>query len=243
MLLSGTHASTEKRIRFLAEAEAIARLQHPGIVRVYQVAEHEGVPFLVLEYVAGGNLAQKVGSRPLPAREAAELVKTLARTVAHAHDQGIIHRDLKPANVLMTTEGQPRISDFGLAKQERAELTASGDVLGTPSYMAPEQAQGSVRLVGPATDIYALGAILYELVTGRPPFLAATVLETLEQVRPASLSRRESSFPKSRATSTPFASSVWRRIEHGAMPVRSNSPKTCSASATDDRSSLDPSAG
>jgi WD40 repeat protein len=183
MLLSGTHASTEKRIRFLAEAEAIARLQHPGIVRVYQVAEHEGVPFLVLEYLAGGNLAQKVGGRPLPAQEAAELVKALARAVAHAHGQGIIHRDLKPANVLLTPEGQPRISDFGLARQEQAELTASGDILGTPAYMAPEQAQGSVRLVGPATDIYALGAILYELVTGRPPFLAATVLETLEQVR------------------------------------------------------------
>jgi eukaryotic-like serine/threonine-protein kinase len=183
MLLSGAHASTERRMRFLAEAEAIARLQHPGIVRVYQVAEHEGVPFLVLEYVGGGNLAQKVGGRPLPAREAAELVQTLARAVAHAHGQGIIHRDLKPSNVLLTTEGQPRISDFGLAKQEQAALTASGDVLGTPSYMAPEQAQGSVRLVGPVTDIYALGAILYELLTGRPPFLAATVLETLEQVR------------------------------------------------------------
>jgi WD40 repeat protein/tRNA A-37 threonylcarbamoyl transferase component Bud32 len=182
MLLYGAYASTEKRIRLLAEAEAVARLQHPGIVPVYEVAEHEGVPFLVLEYVPGGNLAQKINGRPLPARQAAEIVVVLARAIAHAHQEGIIHRDLKPANVLLTTGGQPRISDFGLAKQEQAELTASGDVLGTPSYMAPEQARGSVRLVGPATDIYALGAILYELLTGRPPFLAATVLETLEQV-------------------------------------------------------------
>jgi WD40 repeat protein len=194
MLLFGASASTERRLRFLAEADAVARLQHPGIVQIYEVGEHEGLLFLVLEYMDGGSLAQKLAGKPLPAREAAELVEVLAWAVQHAHSHGVIHRDLKPANILLAARrgpdvesrllaSYPKISDFGLAKQERSNLTANGDMLGTPSYMAPEQATGAVKEVGPAADIYGLGGILYELLTGRPPFVAESVLETLQQVR------------------------------------------------------------
>jgi formylglycine-generating enzyme required for sulfatase activity len=189
MLSHGGHVPTERRARFLAEADAIARLQHPHIVEIYQVGQHADMPFLALEYLAGGTLANRLGGRPLPIRQAAALVETLARAVQYAHERGVIHRDLKPANILLQNLAvsvadsfSPKITDFGLAKYERPDLTATGDVLGTPSYMAPEQAGGS-REVGPSVDIYALGALLYELLTGRPPFRAATVLETLEQVR------------------------------------------------------------
>jgi WD40 repeat protein/tRNA A-37 threonylcarbamoyl transferase component Bud32 len=183
MILAGRHADPEQRARFLAEADAIARLQHPGIVSVYEVGEHQGLPFLALELVGGGNLAARLAGRPQPPGPAAALVEALARAVQHAHEQGVIHRDLKPSNVLLGSDGQPRVSDFGLARHERPELTATGAVLGTPGYMAPEQAAGAGRAVGPAADVYSLGAILYELLTGRPPFQAATPLETLEQVR------------------------------------------------------------
>jgi WD40 repeat protein/tRNA A-37 threonylcarbamoyl transferase component Bud32 len=181
MILSGSHTGAAERARFLAEADAIARLRHPNIVQIYEVGQHDGLPFLSLEYVSGGSLAQKVRG-PQPAHEAAALVETLARAMQHAHDHGVVHRDLKPANILLTAEGAPKVTDFGLAKQERPELTATGAVVGTPSYMAPEQAVGDNRAVGPAADVYALGAILYECLTGRPPFQGATVLDTLEQV-------------------------------------------------------------
>ena len=118
-------------------------MQHPGIVQVHEVGEHDGLPFLSLEYLAGGSLAERVRGQPQPPRPAAELVEQVARAVHHAHQQGIVHRDLKPGNILLTAEGQPKVSDFGLAKQERPELTATGAVLGTPSYMAPEQAEGT----------------------------------------------------------------------------------------------------
>jgi WD40 repeat protein/Flp pilus assembly protein TadD len=184
MILAGGHASPEALARFRVEAEAIARLQHPGIVQIYEVGEREGYPFLSLEFVEGGNLDRKVNGTPQPARQAAALVETLARAVQAAHQKGIVHRDLKPANVLLTAEGAPKITDFGLAKQldgERGQ-TQSGAILGTPSYMAPEQASGKSKAIGPAADVYALGAILYELLTGRPPFKAESTLETLEQV-------------------------------------------------------------
>jgi serine/threonine-protein kinase len=185
MILDGAHAGAGERARFRREAEAVARLQHPGIVEIYQVGEHDGLPYLVLEYVGGGSLAQQLDGTPLPANRAAALVLALAEAVQHAHARGILHRDLKPANVLLNPDGTPKITDFGLAKRlqgDRGE-TQAGAVLGTPSYMAPEQAEGQVGDLGPATDVYALGAILYELLTGRPPFKAASVLETLEQVR------------------------------------------------------------
>lgn len=189
MLLSPAHASPERRQRFLAEADAIAGLQHPNIVQVHAVGENGGVPYLVLEYVSGGNLARKLDRRPLHARPAAELIEALAGAVHYAHQSGVVHRDLKPANILLASRSGPsasdlpKISDFGLAKQEGPGMTLLGDLLGTPSYMAPEQTRGDGSAVGPAADIYALGVILYEALTGRVPFLAASVLETLEQVR------------------------------------------------------------
>jgi WD40 repeat protein len=183
MILAGAHAGVDRLARFLSEADAIARLQHPNIVQIYEVGQHEGLPFLSLEYVSGGSLAQKLAGGPQPPRPAAALVEKLARAVHHAHAHGVVHRDLKPANILLTADGTPKVSDFGLAKQERPELTATGAILGTPSYMAPEQASGDNPAVGPPADVYALGAILYELLTGRPPFQAPTVLETLAQVK------------------------------------------------------------
>jgi tRNA A-37 threonylcarbamoyl transferase component Bud32 len=170
--------------RFRTEAEAIARLQHPHVVQIHEVGEVEGRPFFSLEYVCGGSLANRLDGTPLPGLEAARLVETLARAIETAHQAGIIHRDLKPANVLLSADGQPKITDFGVAKKldDAAGPTASGVIVGTPSYMAPEQAGGKIREIGPATDVYALGAILYELLTGRPPFKAATPLDTVLQV-------------------------------------------------------------
>jgi formylglycine-generating enzyme required for sulfatase activity/tRNA A-37 threonylcarbamoyl transferase component Bud32 len=183
MILAGAHASPAERARFRAEAEAIARVQHPDIVQIYEVGEHADLPFLSLEFCPGGTLEQELAGTPLAAREAAAVLERLARAVAAAHAVGVIHRDLKPANVLRAVGGTPKITDFGLAKREGVSgQTASGAVLGTPSYMAPEQAAGKGQQVGPAADVYALGAILYELLTGRPPFKAATPLDTLLQV-------------------------------------------------------------
>jgi WD40 repeat protein/tRNA A-37 threonylcarbamoyl transferase component Bud32 len=183
MILAERHAGEADLARFRTEAEAIARLQHPSIVQVYEIGEHEGKPYFSLEFCSAGSLAQRLDGTPLQPNEAARLVETLARAMEAAHQKGIIHRDLKPANVLLLTDGTPKITDFGLAKKlNEAGQTASGAVLGTPSYMAPEQASGKGKVVGPASDVYALGAILYELLTGRPPFRAPSALDTLLQV-------------------------------------------------------------
>jgi tetratricopeptide (TPR) repeat protein/WD40 repeat protein len=184
MILAGEHAGSQHLARFRAEAEAVARLQHPNVVQVHEVGEQDGRPFFSMEFVEGGSLAGKLAGTPQPARPAAELVEVLARAIQAAHQRGIVHRDLKPANILLAADGTPKISDFGLAKKldEAAGQTASGAILGTPSYMAPEQASGGKRPVGPAADVYALGAILYELLTGRPPFKAETTFDTLRQV-------------------------------------------------------------
>jgi serine/threonine protein kinase len=184
MLLAGLYASPGERKRFIREAEAIASLRHEHIVQVYDVGDLEGLPYFTMEFVEGGNLAQKLAGTPQPARQAAELVATLANAVQAAHASGIIHRDLKPANILLTGDDSPKISDFGLARRLYGEpnFTFSGARLGTPSYMAPEQAAGAVSATGPAVDIYALGAILYETLTGRPPFRAETAVETERQV-------------------------------------------------------------
>ncbi len=183
MILTGGHASDADFARFRAEAEAIARLRHPDIVQIYEVGEQGGLPYFSLEFCAGGSLDRKVNGTPLPSREAAEVVAKLAGAVHEAHQKGILHRDLKPANVLLGEDGTPKLTDFGLAKRldGSSGQTASGAILGTPSYMAPEQAAGKTRAIGPAADIYGLGAILYELLTGRPPFRAATPLDTLLQ--------------------------------------------------------------
>jgi WD40 repeat protein/serine/threonine protein kinase len=219
MLLNGQHAGTDELGRFRGEARALARLQHPNIVQIHDVGEHDGRPYFALELVDGGSLKERLTGTPLPPRQAAQLVQTLAEAIHAAHQCGIVHRDLKPGNVLLQKsltprrqdatkveeredegngptsssslcasaslrEALPKITDFGLAKRldESGTKTQSGAFLGTPSYTAPEQAAGEVRRIGPATDVYGLGAILYELLTGRPPFRAETAMETLRQV-------------------------------------------------------------
>jgi hypothetical protein len=184
MILAGGHASEQDLARFRAEAEAVARVQHPHIVQIHEVGEAGGLPYCVLELVEGGSLAKKLAGQPLPASAAAQIVQLLAEAMHLAHSRNIIHRDLKPANVLLTTEGQPKITDFGLAKKldDASGQTAIGAIVGTPSYMAPEQAGGQSKEVGPLADVYALGAILYECLTARPPFKAATTMDTLLQV-------------------------------------------------------------
>lgn len=170
MLLAGAFATETERARFQREAEAIAKLQHPCIVQVYDSGDHEGRPFFTMELIEGGTLASAFASTPQPALKAAALVAMLAGAVQVAHRAGIVHRDLKPGNVLLTTDGSPKISDFGLAHSIEGDhnLTISGIRVGTPAYMAPEQALGNPRAVGAAADIYALGAVLYEALTGRP---------------------------------------------------------------------------
>ena len=183
MILSGSYAGVTDLARFQKEAQALARVQHPNIVQVHEVGEHDGVPFFSLEFCGGDSLKKKLNGTPLPAREAAQLVETLARAMHLAHEQHIIHRDLKPANVLLTENGTPKITDFGLAKKlDEAGETQSGAILGTPSYMAPEQASGRTKELSPATDVYALGTILYECLTGRPPYTSATPMDTVLQV-------------------------------------------------------------
>jgi WD40 repeat protein/tRNA A-37 threonylcarbamoyl transferase component Bud32 len=185
MILAGGHASDSDLARFLAEAEAVAQLQHPNVVSLLESGQHDGLPYFTLEYVGGGSFAERLRGTPLPPRDAAVLVAQLARGIQAAHERDIVHRDLKPANVLLSGDGTPRLTDFGLARRVQTAqkgLTATGAILGTPSYMAPEQAEGKGGQVGPPADIYSLGAILYECLTGRPPFQGPTPLETLAQV-------------------------------------------------------------
>ena len=207
MIRAGGGAGPDELTRFRTEAEAAARLEHPNIVRLYEVGAHDGRPYFSLEYVAGGSLSAALSGTPQPPRLAAELLEPLARAIHYAHERGVVHRDLTPNNVLLQkpearrqkTEDQPgasasvfcllasgfspKITDFGLAKLlGSGGGTQTGDILGTPSYMAPEQAAGRSKDAGPATDIYALGAILYEVLTGRPPFRGATAMDTLVQV-------------------------------------------------------------
>jgi len=181
MILAGWHAGAAELTRFRTEAEAVARLQHPHIVAVYDIGTHEGKPYFSLEFCPGGSLDRRLSGTPLEAPAAAKLVRDLAEATQAAHDARVVHRDLKPANVLLTADGSPKVSDFGLAKMDDAGHTRTGAVMGTPSYMAPEQAQGS-KDVGPSADVYSLGAILYDCLTGRPPFKAATGMDTLRQV-------------------------------------------------------------
>jgi WD40 repeat protein/tRNA A-37 threonylcarbamoyl transferase component Bud32 len=178
------YANTDVAERFRAEALAIARFQHPNLIQVFEVGECDGQGFLALEFASGGSLQQQLAGAALEPLRAAALVECLARGLHYAHQRGIVHRDLKPANVVLTEDGVPKVTDFGLAKliEDDSGLTRTGDIIGTPSYMAPEQARGASTEISPVTDVYSLGAILYETLTGRPPFRGSMPLSTLEQV-------------------------------------------------------------
>jgi tetratricopeptide (TPR) repeat protein len=183
MLLAGSHASADERQRFRTESEAVARLQHPGIVQIYEIGDFQGLPYVALEYCGGGNLKSKLAGNSLPPADAAHLVEQVARAMAVAQEHRIIHRDLKPRNILLADTGTPKIADFGLAKKlDDPGLTHTRVVIGTANYMPPEQARGDTAAVGPLADVYALGAILYELLTGRPPFVGASTEQVLAQV-------------------------------------------------------------
>ena len=184
MVRFASAADGPERQRFRREGEAVARVKHPNIVEIYDADEVDGQPYIAMELLEGGTLARRVRDRPLTPREAAGLVRTLALAVQAAHDRGVVHRDLKPTNVLFAADDTPKVADFGLAKLLDAETgqTRTGDVLGTPAYMAPEQARGDAGRIGPRTDVYGLGAMLYELLHGKPPFRGADRKAVLKQV-------------------------------------------------------------
>jgi serine/threonine-protein kinase len=190
MILSGSMATREERERFRREAELAANLDHPNIVPIFEVSEYQGCPFFSMKLVEGESLAHQIKVRKQQKsvhdpHEAARLMTTLARALDYAHERGFLHCDLKPSNILLDHEGRPHVTDFGLAKRtsEDSSLSVSGAILGTPSYMAPEQVSGARGALGPTTDVYGLGAILYELLTGEPPFRSRTVMETVVQVQ------------------------------------------------------------
>lgn len=184
MILAGQLASDEDVKRFYTEAEAAAALEHPGIVPIFEIGQHNDQHFFSMGFVDGGSLADKIKEGPLPSKEAAAYTKKVAEAIAYAHSKGVIHRDLKPANILLDRNDEPKVTDFGLARrtESNSDLTRTGAVMGTPSYMPPEQAAGRTDQVGPLADVYSLGAILYCLLTGRPPFQASNPLDTLMQV-------------------------------------------------------------
>lgn len=184
LLLGGNHACEKYKQRFHQEAELASRLQHPGIVTIYETGEHEGQPYIAMEYVEGTDLATLTRSRPLSPATAAAYVLSAAKTIQYAHERGVLHRDLKPANLMLSSDGQIRLTDFGLARDlnSDASLTLTGAMLGSPGYMPPEQISSSLRELGPTADIYALGAVLYHLLCGRAPFMGGTVADTLEMI-------------------------------------------------------------
>src|SRR5215471_12569959 len=185
LLLLGRYSSAESVERFRREAQSAAALRHPNIVAIHEIGEHEGQQFFSMDYVEGQNLAEAVRAGPLEPRRSAEVVAAIAQAIHFAHEQGVLHRDLKPSNVLLDAFGQVRITDFGLAKKlgGSSDLTLTGQVLGTPNYLSPEQAIGKQAALGPASDVYSIGALMYELLTGRPPFLSNSLQETLLRIQ------------------------------------------------------------
>ncbi len=183
MILAGQLANDTDVKRFYTEAEA-ANLDHPGIVPIYEVGQHQEQHYFSMGFIEGQSLSQRLAEGPLSPADAAELMKKVAESIEFAHQHGVIHRDLKPANILLDSKGNPRVTDFGLAKKREVDsgLTGSGQIMGTPSYMPPEQAGGKPSEIGPVADVYALGATLYAMITGRPPFQAATPMDTVIQV-------------------------------------------------------------
>ncbi len=185
MLLGGQFAGKVALGRFRAEAELAAQLQHPNIVAIHEIGEQDGLPYFTMDFVAGRSLVDLVRDHPLPAPAAATYVQIIAKAIHYAHEQGVLHRDLKPSNVLIDAFDQPRITDFGLAKRltgSTSDLTVSGQALGSPNFMPPEQAAGKHKTSGPTSDIYGLGAILYYLITARPPFMAENASAAVRQV-------------------------------------------------------------
>jgi len=184
MILRGDFATPAERSRFEAEAKAAARLSHPHIIPIYEIGQHDGHDYFCMKLIEGESLADRLNKGPIEARSAAKILCQVSRAIEHAHEQGILHRDLKPSNILLDSHGDAYVVDFGLAKQvnNRTHLTMSGAVLGTPSYMAPEQATGSRGQISPSCDIYSLGAVLYHAITGRPPFLGISPVETVMMV-------------------------------------------------------------
>ena len=185
MILRGLLASPVDHERFRAEAEAAAQLDHPGIVPVYEVGQFDGQPYFSMKHVRGATLAERIAAGPINSREAAKIMAKVSRAIHFAHERGVLHRDLKPSNILVDDSGQPHVTDFGLAKQvsQSSNLTRSGAIVGTPSYMSPEQAAGNSIELGPASDIYSLGAVLYYLLTGQPPFQASTPFDVMVMLR------------------------------------------------------------
>lgn len=260
MILAGQLAGDEDIKRFRTEAEAAARLDHPNIVPIFEIGEHEEQHYFSMAYVDGQNLARRISQGPLPIAEAVELMKKVSQAVGYAHVEGVVHRDLRPANVLIDADGEPRITDFGLAKTTSTHssssqdspanvLTATGQVLGTPSYMPPEQAAGEHDKIGPLSDVYSLGAMLYCLLCGRPPFQAASPLDTLLQVinsDPAPLSQLNGAVPRDLETicmkclrkdqkrAVLISGRVRRRLE--SLPQERTNPRSTSRSHREDRS-------
>src|SRR5262249_33318020 len=180
----GQWASEAHLKRFRLEAETVASLDHPRIVPIYEIGERDGCCFFSMKFVEGGRLDAVLRRQPMPVRRAAQVLGSLARTVHHAHQRGLLHRDIQPAKVLLDREGEPHLTDFGLAKlvENESTITKTLDVIGTPSYMCPEQAAGQARQMTPAADVYGLGAVFYEMLTGSPPFAGGTTYETIRQV-------------------------------------------------------------
>ena len=201
--------------RFRREAEAAASLEHPGIVPIHEVGERDGCCYFSMNFIEGGQLDEVVRRTPISIRQVAELIAKLARTVHYAHEHGILHRDIKPGNILLDAKGEPHLTDFGLARLVEAESTVTRtlEVMGTPSYMAPEQAAGNNAAVGKATDVYGLGAVLYELLSGHPPFAGGTTFETTEWFWTPSRGDRACGIERSLAICPRFASSAWRKTQ------------------------------